>query len=714
VTGIITDPVPPADSPVDADAPGTETQRVEPAPARSSGTLYRLWRGPETDPEWVRPAFLVIVVLTGVVYTWNLGANDMGNTYYAAAVKSGTESWKAFLFGAIDPGAFITVDKPPMALWVMELSGRVFGFSSWSMLLPEALAGVASVAVVWRLVKRWMGPVAAVIASSALALTPVAVLMFRINDPDALLTLLMLLGLWGVSSAIERDRALPLALAGTAFGCAFLTKTLAAMIVVPPLALVYLVCANASLRARVLRLLVAGAAFLVTAGWWVALVELWPASSRPFIGGSTNNSELDLIFGYNGLSRVTGNSAGGPGGGGGPNFGGQPGWLRMFNSILGGQISWLLPLAAVGLVAGLVLAGRAPRTDRVRTGFLLWGGFALSQFVVFSLASGIFHPYYTVALAPGVAALVGGGVVALWRLGRRSAFHAWLLPAAIVVTALWAERLLARTPTFAPWLRTMVIVGGIVAAVALGMLRTTGGRRTAALVAAGAGVVVMLAGPAAYALDTVATPKSGPTPSAGPAVTNAGGIGGRFGAAGGPGGGLAGPGGAAGNGAGPGGFGPPGGAGASTNAGGFAPPGVGAGSGGAAGGPGGGGAGSVQVDQALISYLEAHQGSAKYLVAAFGSQSSAPIIIATGKAVVTIGGFNGSDPYPSLTQFIHLVETGQVRYVLLSGGAGGGGGPGGLGGNSNSAIRQWVEAHGTQVSYGSSSGATLYEVDTTV
>jgi 4-amino-4-deoxy-L-arabinose transferase-like glycosyltransferase len=576
------------------------------------------------------------------------------------------------------------------------------------MLLPEALAGVGCVAVVWRLVKRWMGPVAAVIAASALALTPVAVLMFRINDPDALLVLLMLLGLWGVASAVERDRMLSLVLAGVAFGCGFLTKMLAGVIVMPALALVYLVCADTTLRRRLLRLVAAGVAFLVSAGWWVAIVELWPASSRPYIGGSTDNSVLNLAFGYNGLSRVTGNSGGGPGGGGGPNFGGQPGWLRMFNSILGGQISWLLPLAGIGLVAGLVLAGRAARTDRVRTGFLLWGGFALSQFVVFSLASGIFHPYYTVALAPGVAALVGGGVVALWRLGARSTFHAWLLPAAILVTALWSDRLLARTPDFAPWLRTLIVVGGIATAVTLGMLRTNGGGRRATAFAAAAGVVVMLAGPAAYALDTVSTPRSGPTPSAGPTATTTG-FAGAAGAGGGP-GGLGGPGGAGGAG---GAFAP--GATGSAQAGGFGPPGAleggGLGGRGVAGNGGGPGGGAATVDESLVSYLEAHQGGALYLVATFGSQSSAPIIIATGKAVVTIGGFNGSDPYPSLAQFVKLVDSGQLRYVLVSGG---GGGPGAAGGGTGSAIMQWVEQHGTSVSVGSSSGGTLYEVSNTV
>ncbi len=705
------------DPPTSDPSPSAQDNVVDPAPrVAGRGRLDRFWRGPEEDPAWARPALLTILGLTTLLYVWNLSANGMANEFYAAAVKSGTVSWKAFLFGSIDPGNAITVDKPPMALWVMDLSGRIFGFSSWSMLLPEALMGVASVGLLWHLVKRWMGPVAAVIASVALATTPIAVLMFRFNNPDALLTLLMLLGIWGVAVAIERDRALPLVLAGVAIGAAVLTKLLAGVLVVPALGLVYLVCAHATLPRRIARLLMAGAAFLVSAGWFFVLIELWPAGSRPYIGGSTDNSLFQLMFGYNGLSRVTGTSGGGPGGGvgvnfGGVNFGGATGWGRMFNSLIGGQVAWLVPIAGIGLVAGLWLAGRAVRTDPVRTGFLLWGGVTASLFVIFSFSAGIFHPYYVVALAPGVAALTGGGVVALWRLGDRSVWHAWLLPLAIAITGWWAYALLARSPGFAPALRVLVLWGSLLAAFAIGLLRTWQPGRSAAVVAAGVGVVALLAGPTAYSLHTVAHASTGSTPSAGPAV--AGGTGGFGGGPGGLGRGGFGGGTGPADGAPPG-FGP----GAQTGGGTFTPPaggGTGAtGAGGFGGGPGGGGA---SADSTLVHYLEAHQGHAKFLVATFGSMSSAPIIIATGKPVVTIGGFGGGDPYPSLAQFEQLVSSGQLRYVVLGGGLGGlggrlGGGLGGQGGpgggGSSAAITAWVQAHGTAVDYGGS--ATLFKL----
>lgn len=663
MTSVLTEPRPAR--------PAPRRRLPAPPPRRPRPLGARLWRGPERDPAWARPTLYAILLLAAALYTWHLSANGLGNTYYAAAVKSGTESWKAFFFGAIDPGAFITVDKPPMALWIMGLSARVFGVSSWSLLLPEALAGVASVAVLWHLVKDWAGATAAALAATAFAITPVAVAMFRISDPDALLTLLLLLGVWGVWAAIRHNRALPLVLAGTVFGAAFLTKMLEAVVIVPALALAYVVCSRAPWRRTLTRLAAAGAAFLVSAGWWVAIVELWPASSRPYIGGSTNNSILDLIFGYNGLARVAGN--GGPGG---ANFGGPPGWLRLFNTELGGQISWLLPLAGAGLVGGLWLAGRARRTNPYRAGFLVWGGYAVLMATVFSLAKGIFHPYYTVALAPAVAALVGAGIVALWHLGRRSAAHAWLLPAVIALTGWWSFELLGRTPSFAPGLRVLVLVAPVGAAVALGLARVVRRDRALALAAVAVGVVAVLAGPAAYAVATVTRASNGIGPAGGPAAaaTATG-----FGAGPGPGGAAPGDGGLR------------------------------------AGGPpaGGGGPGGGNVDQAAIRYLEAHQGSAKYLVATFGSQSSAPIIISTGKAVVTIGGFNGGDPYPSLAAFEALVASGQVHYALVSGGGTGGGpgggGPGGAGRGTTSAIASWVESHGTAVTVNGST-TTLYRV----
>ena len=362
----------------------------------------------------------------------------MGNPFYAAAVKSGTQSWRAFFFGSLDPGSFITVDKPPAALWVMGLSGRIFGFSSWSMLLPEALAGVATVMVLFHLVRLWYGEPAAVLGSLALALTPVAVVVFRYNNPDAFLTLLLVLAAWAGWRAMETGKTSGLVLSGALVGLAFLTKSLAALIVVPALGLAYLCCGPPHLARRIGQLGWAALALVVSSGWWVAIVELWPKGARPYIGGSTDNSTLNLIFGYNGFSRFTGS--------GRPSLvdGGQ-GLLRVFDTALGGQISWLIPLAFVGAVGGVRLARGRERTDPEWRGWVLWGPILFAYLAVYDDASGIFHPYYTVVMAPAVAALAGAGTVALWRLGRQSLPWAWVLPAAVVGTVAWADVLLTRT-----------------------------------------------------------------------------------------------------------------------------------------------------------------------------------------------------------------------------------------------------------------------------
>ncbi len=716
---IVIDPVPTA-----PDAPAAVTGPQEASAISDEGTTdtserHPWWRQPGR-PAWSVPARAAIFGLTALLYGWNVARIGMGNTFYAAAVKSGTESWKAFFFGSLDPGSFITVDKPPAALWVMELSGRIFGFSSWSMLLPEALAGLATVMVLYHLVRRWFGEPAAVFASLALALTPVAVVIFRYNDPDAFLTLLLVLAAWACWHAIETGKTIGLVLSGALVGLAFLTKTLDAFIVVPALGAAYLWCGPPRLARRIGQLGWAALALVVSSGWWVAIVELWPKSARPYIGGSTDNSELNLIFGYNGFARIFGSGGAGGGGsstGGSSAFGGGEGLLRMFDSELGGQISWLLPVAVVGLVAGLWLTRRYRRADGRRAGFVLWGGTLLMFLLVYDYAKGIFHPYYTVVMAPAVAALVGAGAVALWRLGRQSLRWAWVLPATIVGAALWADTLLARTSGYDSWVGPTVVVTGLVSALLLFLCMARPNRtRVLAVVAGTVAAASLLAGPAAYSLTTLGTTTNA-IATAGPASTTSG--------AGGPGGG----GGFGGGGGGTSGGGPAG-ASSATHAG--TPPGggtrptgaptaahTGAASSGAfgrtaAGAGAVGGGGQSTANQALVRYLEKHEGSATYLVAVTGSQAAAPFILESGKAVIAMGGFSGSDPSPTLSQFRDLIATGKVHYVYVS--TGGGGGAGGGGGQTTtgaSAVDAWVEKYGTAVSssaYGGSSGGTLYYV----
>jgi 4-amino-4-deoxy-L-arabinose transferase-like glycosyltransferase len=362
------------------------------------GRAKRLLRG--TGPRWERPALLGLLALTAFLYLINLSRNGWANDFYAAAVEAGTRSWKAFFFGSFDSASFITVDKTPASLWVMELSGRIFGVNSWSVLVPQALEGVACVGVLYAAVRRWFGPVAGLIAGLTLALTPVAALMFRFNNPDALLVLLLTAAAYTMVRALENGRSKWLVFAGLLLGFAFLAKMMQAFLVVPGFAVAYLWAGPPKLGKRIRQVLLAGAAIIVGGGWWVAIAELVPAADRPYFGGSTNNNILQLAIGYNGLGRLDGSetgsigarAGGGGGGGGGGGFGGATGITRLFSAQFGGQISWLLPAALICLAGMLWVSRRAVRTDRTRAAALLWGGWLLCTGLVFSYMSGIIHP----------------------------------------------------------------------------------------------------------------------------------------------------------------------------------------------------------------------------------------------------------------------------------------------------------------------------------
>ncbi len=660
---------------------------------------------PPSPPRWVLPALIALLAGTAAAYLWNLSDSGYANSFYAAAVQAGTKSWKAFFFGSLDSSNFITVDKSPGSLWIMELSGRLFGFSSWSMLAPQVLEGVAAVGLVYAAVKRWFGPAAGLLAGAVLATTPVAALMFRFNNPDALMVLLLVAATYTLVRALEKAGTRWIVATGVLVGLAFLAKMLQSFTVLPAFIGVYLLAAPTTLWRRVRQLALMGVAIVVSAGWWVAIVALWPVASRPMIDGSPDNSILNLIFGYNGLSRLTGGT-----GGNGTGFSGATGLFRLFNDLMGGQASWLLPASLVALVAGLVWRGRAPRVDRVRAAFVLWGGWLLVTGAVFSFSSGVIHTYYTVALAPAIAALVGMGGALLWQ--NRHRIEARIIGAVtIVATAVWADALLGRTPTYAAWLRPLVLVTAVCAAVALvaapALPRLTG-KMTA--VALGLGLVAGLSGPMAYTATTIATAHTGSIPSAGPTVGSSG-----FGGGGLPGGGGGGvPGGGATSGLGPAGAGgmpngasgfggtPPGGAGDN------APSGItqhmaGPGS---TSGPVGGGTGNAATSAALTVALRSHADSYRWVAATFGSQSAATLELSSDEPVMAIGGFNGEGGNISLATFEAYVAKGDIHYFISSG-MGGGGGPGGQGGNSDAAITSWVSAHFSAETIG---GQTVYDL----
>ncbi len=444
-----------------------------PSPRR--GHLARFVRGKESDAPWVRPALLTLLVATAVLYLWDLGATGWANSFYSAAVQAGTKSWKAFFFGSSDSSNFITVDKPPAFLWPMEISARIFGLNSWSVLAPQALEGVATVGLVYLSVRRWFSAQAAILGGAVVALTPVAALMFRYNNPDAMLALLLAGALYATMRGLERAQTKWLVLAGALVGFGFITKMMQAFLILPVMAVVYLLAAPTGLRRRVWQVFLMGVSVLVAAGWWVAAVVLTPAADRPYVGGSQDNNILNLIFGYNGFGRITGNEAGSVGGGRVPgSMWGPTGFTRLFNSEFGNMMSWLLPGALVMGAVLLALTMRARRTDRERAALLLWGGSLVSTGLVISLAQGIIHPYYLVALAAPLGGLIGIATMGLWQ--RRGTLAGRVgLAAGLGATVVWSYVLLGRTPDWFPALRPIVAVAGalgVVAILALPLLRS--------------------------------------------------------------------------------------------------------------------------------------------------------------------------------------------------------------------------------------------------
>ncbi|MGP4017914.1 ArnT family glycosyltransferase [Saccharopolyspora sp. 5N708] len=626
-------------------------------------TAERLLLGPPDDPRWARPALGLVLVLAAFLNTWSLSINQWANTYYSAAVLGMTQSWRAFFFGALDAGSFITVDKPPLALWIQALSARAFGFNTWSLLLPQALAGVLTVWIVHHVVRRDFGHLAAAVAAFALALTPIAVVLARHNNPDALLAFLLAVALWAASNAIRSGRLLPLLCGAVAVGLAFNTKMLQAFFVLPMIAVVYLLAAPPRWPRKLLNLGVAAVVLGVVSLSWLTIVDLTPASSRPYVGGSTDNTVRDLLLGYNGLGRVGGQarimSPGMTGGGGGlRGLGAMPGgvrvfgggmddssWTRLFSGEVAPQIGWLYPLALFGAVAVVVHLWRRPRRDAGRAEFLLWAGTLAVTAAVFTFAAGIWHPYYTVVLAAPLAVVVGMGVASMVRLAKGTEWWGLLLPAAIAVTGFWAGHLLGGSPDFVPWLAPTIVVVTTLAATAMAvplLLPRIRRRRHHRLIVAAAlaGLVATLAGPTAYALTPLSTPVAATFPAAGPGGSSRGGPGGapmRM----------------------------PSRAGSPNHQ---APPGF-------AGQlaqpePRGGPGRDEQVSDRLIRYLTEHHQDETWLVGVVGSMVAAPIILDTGQPVMAIGGYNGNDPTPTVDQLEQHIRAGELRYVWTSGSSG--------------------------------------------
>jgi 4-amino-4-deoxy-L-arabinose transferase-like glycosyltransferase len=676
-----------------------------------------------------RPELIGLLVLAAVLNLWALSRNGWANSYYSAAVRSMSTSWHNFLFASLDPSGVMTVDKPPLALWVQALSVRAFGYHPLSMLVPQALMGVAAVALTYDLVRRRFGRLGGAVAGLVLALTPITVAIFRYNQPDALLVLCSVAALWFTVRGLEDGRTRRLVLAGVCVGLGFETKMLVALVVVPGIAAAWLWAApgargRAAGRLRAAgQLLAGGAAMTIVGGAWPLLVELTPASQRPWISGTSDNRVLSLIFEYNGVGRVDG-QAGGPGGFGGTQFGGATGPLRLLNSALGGQAGWLLGFAAVSALA-LLAATRLRRAD-ARTGWLLAvGGAFLTTAVLFSFASGIFHPYYVSLLAPFLAALAGAGAAHFIRGREGARLFGPLAIAAGVVTEL---AVLGDYAGQLRWLAPLLIVLGAAAAALLAAGPGRLARLTAVAVATGA----LMIAPAVWAVDTLGHSISGTFPEGGPSSALAaagpsrpggagaragfGGFGGappaaRFGASAGPQGAGGMPS------AGPGAIPPFGSAGSTTGR-------TGAGAPRGAGGPGGMFGRSVSAE--VLAYVKAHGGGT---IAVSSQSGAAGSIISQGADVAGIGGFSGRESSVSIGWLAGEVRDGNIRWVLDEEGSGAAGfaqafgagaarGFGGRAGDVRAGSRKAIEAAaksctrvsvGTGESSASGAGAVLYD-----
>jgi 4-amino-4-deoxy-L-arabinose transferase-like glycosyltransferase len=612
---------------------------------------------PSKHWEWL--ALAAVLCLATGLRVWKLDQNGTGNPYYGACVRSMLASPSNFFFASFDPIGIVTVDKPPVALWIQGASAKVFGFSGWSVLLPQAIMGVVSVFLTYHLVRRVFGTGAGLIAGLALAVTPICVAIDRDNLPDTALVLVLLLAAWSLSKAAETGKLGPLLGSLALVGLAFNIKMLAAFVVLPAFAMAYLPCwlASTGWKTRVVRLVASAVVLVATSLSWSIAVELIPKAQRPYIGGSRGNSSLELALGYNGLARIMGMGGFGPGGGrpgaspgstspgneatkpaepkaepaqagsppmppgpggppfrpggprGGPGFGGTPGFARFANPGIIGLITWLFPLAILGGIVAATRSKLAWPIGREHFALVLWGGWLVTHWVVFSFAQGIFHEYYTTVMGPAVAALAGIGVMALWDASKQGGWRTFLFPIVILSTAAWQGVIVKPFPDWKTWLLPTIAGASLIGSIGVVAFR---GRAVAwSKLSASLAVGALLIGPTLWSLGSVLAPGISMMPASDPTM-----LGVRretpisdmpF-------------------------------------------------------GPGGPMASNPKETAKLVRFLLANHREESILIASQSSMEIAPIIIETGEPAISLGGFMGADPAVSKDQFIQMVESGKLRF----------------------------------------------------
>ncbi|WP_030926561.1 ArnT family glycosyltransferase [Streptomyces sp. NRRL S-646] len=594
---------------------------------------------PEDAPRWERPALTAVLVVAAVLYSWGIGHAAL-HPFYGAAVRSMAESWRAFFFGGLDASGSITIDKLPGAFWPDAVSVWLFGPHTWAAALPQVVEGVLTVWLLHRIVRAWAGPFAALIAALTLTLTPVTVALNRATIPDTALTLLLVAAAGALQKAVRTERLLPLITCGIWVGLAFQAKMLQAWLVLPVFAAVYQLAAPGTRLNRALRVLLAGAVALVVSCSWVLIAWVTPVASRPYLDGTSDNNPFALVFGYNGLSRFSSDSTafGAVAGTAASRTTGNTGWDMLINHTVGPQVAWFLPLAVLAAVLGVVWRAGQPRTDLLRTGFVMWGGWLAVHALVFSASNGN-HAYYTAVIAPALAALAGGGL-ALFRSEYEAKYEPKLearyepelearyepapeaeheagdrrhlvLPAAIVLTAAWA--LVLDWPTrFVSWLLPVAVMLALCGVVGLW---SRGPRTSPRMVhaALASGIAATLVVPAGWAVSGLNPLYAGAatSPMAGP-------VGKSY----------------------------------------YEHP---------RHAPRRRGLGRPNArDTALLDYLTTHRHGEKYLLATQAAYTAEPLLRAKSEPILVMGGFTGSTPFPTAQQLGSLVATHQLRYALLT------------------------------------------------